>query len=138
MFTRDDAWLYGKWWRMHSAATDPYSEYRKQFIDNHGKIPTCDWSTYREFRSWVDDNIGIPVDRTLHLMRHNLNDGFIDGNLYWGHPIDARVTRSRVCVIEYQGKKYTIGQLARKYDVKVSTAYSRFKRGWSVERIIGI
>lgn len=43
----------------------------------------------------------------------------------------------QVCV-EYQGRKITLRQLAEETGIKYMTLYMRLRRGWSVERAIGV
>lgn len=108
-----------------------------QFYKNYGGrgIEICDeWlSDYQNFKKWAWEN---GYSDELSIERVNVNGNYEPSNCTW---IDMRLqakNRTNVAAIEYNGKTYTIRDLAKEVGIKEHTLAARLRAGWSVEEAV--
>lgn len=108
-----------------------------QFYKNYGGrgIEICDeWlSDYQNFKKWAWEN---GYSDELSIERVNVNGNYEPSNCTW---IDMRLqakNRTNVAAIEYNGKTYTIRDLAKEVGIKEHTLAARLRVGWDLEEAI--
>lgn len=98
-------------------------------------IEVCDeWKAdFRTFESWAKSH-GYRDD--LSIDRINNDGNYCPENCRWADEIIQQNNKSNNHIVEYNGKKYTVAELARAVDspVGLGTIYSRLRNGWSVEK----
>ena len=96
-------------------------------------ITVCDeWrNSYEAFATWAREH-GYSEDLTLD--RINGKGNYEPSNCRWVTRVEQQNNRKNNHVVIYQGKEYTVAQLARHLNINYSTLNVRLHRGWSVER----
>ena len=106
---------------------------------NHKKqyknVDVCDeWkSDFMTFYNWSMEN-GYRDDLTID--RIDNSKGYSPDNCRW---VDLKIqanNRTNNVVIEDNGEKMTLSQLAEKYNIPKYIVYNRYKAKWSIEDII--
>lgn len=108
----------------------------KYFKGYYGRgIKICkEWLQYENFAYWAIEN---GYKKGLSIDRIDNNGNYCPENCRW---TDSKTqnnnTRSNHIVV-FEGEKYTVSQLANKFNIKPNTLLYRLRRGWSVERAVG-
>src|SRR5262249_17415872 len=69
--------------------------------------------------------------------RRNVNGDYCPENCFWATAEEQNNNRRHHVFVEYQGKRLTLAQLARKLQVSYKTIYRRLKiLNWSLEDVI--
>lgn len=98
-------------------------------------ITVCEeWlNDYQVFKEWAFTN---GYNDTLSIERINNDGNYEPSNCKWiplkDQPKHTRKTKQ----IEYDGKIYTMSGLAKEFNIKRHTLYSRLKNGWSIEKAL--
>lgn len=119
------------YWNMRKRCDNPKN---KSYPDYGGRgITYCEkWSTFQGF--WEDMQEGYADDLTLD--RIDVNGNYCKENCRWvSKKVQANNTRANHYVM-YQGKKYTIAQLAELLDMNPLLIADRLRHGKSVEEAI--
>lgn len=124
--------LYDTWKNMRRRCFDPknirYSKY-----GGRGITICSDWNEYINFRNWAMNN---GYSDNLTIDRINVNGNYSPENCRWA---DAKVQANNVSrnhIIEFEGKKLTMSELAEHLNISYSTLQHRVYRGWDIKSII--
>ena len=124
--------LYETWKNMRRRCSDPKN---KRWEHYGGKgISICpEWNDYLIFREWALTN-GYSEDLTIDRIDNNGN--YCPENCRW---VDAKVqanNSTRNHIIEIDGQKMTMAELADHLGMSYSAVQHRIDRDWDMERII--
>ena len=117
------------WMSMHERC-----EYEKhpQYHNYGGRcISVCkEWSEYIPFAKWAFRN---GYEDNLTIDRINPNGNYEPSNCRWVTMKEQQNNKRSNRIIQYQGRKYTLTELAEKSGIKKTTLKERLNSGWSVE-----
>ena len=88
---------------------------------------------YVSFRKWAFSNgykVGLEIDRIDN------NGNYEPNNCRWVEHLENLNNRRNTVKVVLNGEKYTIQELARKYNINPHTIYKRYKRGKTNEELI--
>lgn len=123
--------LYTIWRDMKARCENP----RHVYFHRYGArgIKVCpDWAdNFSAFRSWA---LGSGYQDDLRLDRENNDAGYSSSNCRW--VTQKAQCRNKSNNVRYEGK--TASEWAELAGLKVATVRMRLKRGWSVERAVGV
>lgn len=124
--------LYGVWAGMKRRCQNPNTKY---YADYGGRgIEVCKpWQEYINFKEWAIEagyREGLSIDRV------DVDGDYCPENCRW-IPLKEQNSNKRISIkLEYKGRQYSIKEIARMTGLKTRTIQERYKRGWSVEKII--
>lgn len=99
-------------------------------------ITVCEeWK--RSFASFLA-SVGKKPSPNLTIERSDNNGNYQPGNVRWATVADQNKNRSCTLIISVSGPSKTLAELAKLYGVKYITAWQRYRKGWSFNRIFGI
>lgn len=113
-----------------------YNKSRKNYQYYGAKgIKVCEeWKdNFKNFQDWAFEN---GYDDTLTIDRININDDYKPSNCRWATIKEQNNNMSTNHIIEYNGEKYTLSQLAEKYNLSYSLVKNRIRNNWSIEDIV--
>lgn len=124
-----DSRLWKIWESMHERC-----EYEKHpHYNSYGGrgVVVCDeWSSYLPFAKWAKQN-GYKKDLTIDRID---NDGnYEPQNCRWATVKEQQNNKRTNRMVNYQGKEYTLTQLAELVGIGKTTLKERLNLGWSVE-----
>ena len=97
-------------------------------------ISVCDeWNNFEIFYKWALNN---GYSDKLSIDRINNNGNYEPLNCRWTSKIIQNNNTRRNCHILYNGKNYTISELAKKYSIPRIVLYKRLWRGWNLDRAL--
>jgi hypothetical protein len=97
-------------------------------------ITVCqEWDSYLPFAKWAFQH---GYNDALSIDRINNEKGYSPNNCRWVTMKEQQNNRRNNRIIEYQGNKYTLTQLAEKIGISKTTLKERLNMGWSVEDAI--
>lgn len=125
--------VYKVWDSMRARCTNPK---HKSWESYGGRgITVCDrWM--KSFDNFYEDMGDPPPGMSIE--RKNNDLGYSPGNCIWATPIEQQNNRRVNTHVEFEGEKYTVSQLARKYGLDPEFLRKRLKRGWSVQDAVYI
>jgi hypothetical protein len=121
-------WLLGKWNHIRQSLINPRAPHYKKTQE---KNLTCDFSTFREFREYIESELGHP-GAGQHLARIDQNIGWIRGNLEWATPHEISDRCPAYTLIEYEGEVHTMAVWSKKLGASENTVLARLQRGWEI------
>lgn len=127
---------YRAWQTMRLRCLDP----KNAAYPNYGErgITVCDrWKDSPE--NFIADMGERPEGRTLDRYPNKHGD-YGPGNCRWAtNEEQSRNRRSKVIIVEHDGRRQTLAEWAREIGIHQNTVYSRRRyRGWAVERALGL
>lgn len=124
--------LYVIWRNMIARCSKTYhSEYVRYGAKG---IKVCkEWQDFSVFREWAISN---GYEDNLSIDRINPNGNYEPSNCRWADEITQANNKRNNVILEYQGKRYTMAELARKSGLKLGTLWARLHNGWSVEEAV--
>ncbi|MGN0472204.1 MAG: AP2 domain-containing protein [Lachnospiraceae bacterium] len=123
--------LYGIWAGMKRRCQNPNTKY---YADYGGRgIKVCEeWQEYIPFKEWAILN---GYHEGLSIERKDVNGDYCSENCIW-IPLSEQNRNKRVTIhLNYNGKDYTIKEIAEITGLKERTIKGRYERGWDVEKI---
>lgn len=122
---------YQIWFDMKRRCNDPRI---KRYKDYGGRgISVCDsWMTFSNF---IKD-MGKRPSEKHSLDRIDNNKNYSPDNCRWATTKEQALNSRRNVFLTHNGISLTIYEWAEKLGLKYTTLYSRYKRGWSTERIL--
>lgn len=123
--------LYNTWKCMRQRCNNPNN---KSYPNYGGKgVKICEeWNDYSIFRSWALNN---GYTDELSIDRINSNGNYEPSNCRWANDKVQMNNQTRNRKILFEGKEYTMSQLAEKFGLSYSAMQHRIERGWSMKRI---
>ena len=105
-----------------------------QHVNHNGKgIVVCTrWATFENFF----EDMGHPPSKYYNLERIDNNLNYCKENCKWATRKEQSNNTSRNVKVEYIGKTQTIAQWAEEFKINYSTFRARYRRGWTMARII--
>lgn len=124
--------LYSVWAAMKRRCYNPHVMH---FSDYGGRgITVCDaWKEYIPFREWALQN---GYAEGLSLDRIDVNGNYSPENCRWVTMTVQQNNRRNNVRLEYEGKSYSIQDIARISGVSERTARGRYERGWTVKEML--
>lgn len=102
-------------------------------------IKVCDeWNDYEAFREWAYAN-GYKEGnnrRDCTLDRIDVNGNYEPSNCRWITAKQQHLNTRKNVYIEYKGERHTLLEWAQKLGINYKTFGNRWRRGWSIERMI--
>lgn len=123
--------LYGVWAGIKRRCQNPNTKY---YADYGGRgIRVCeDWQNYEPFKEWA---LSQGYHEGMSIERIDVDGDYSPENCKW-IPLSEQNRNKRLTVyIEYQGKRYTVKEVAAITGLKERTIRARYERGWSSEQI---
>lgn len=123
--------FYGVWNTMIMRCYNPKSISYK-YYGAKGVEVTSRWHYFDNFKSDMFEsyNNGLQLERIDNLK------GYGPDNCKWATPKEQSNNTSRNVVLEYNGERLTMSEMARKYNIPIGTFKRRIYRGWEVGRAI--
>lgn len=123
---------YETWSGMKERCTNPNN---KSYHCYGGRgITVCErWLC--SFENFLSD-MGFKPSSEHSLDREDTNGNYEPGNCKWSTAYEQANNRRNNRIVYYNGKEYTIAQLAKEYHIYYETLRGRLDRGWSVERAV--
>lgn len=113
-----------------------YNKNHKNYSDYGGRgVYVCDdWKNdFAKFYKWATNN-GYMDGLTIE--RNDVNGAYCPENCCWVTRIAQANNRRNSISILYQGKAYTLLELSNLTGIPYSTLYNRFKKNYSIEKMI--
>lgn len=105
--------------------------------DNYGRrgISVCDeWKAdFEAFYQWA---IASGYKGNLTIDRIDNNGNYEPSNCRWISEFEQQQNRTNTHIVNYNGQKFTLSQLAREYKIKPNVLERRIKSGWDIEKAI--
>lgn len=123
--------LYETWCNMRRRCNDPAN---KRWENYGGKgVKVCaEWNDYSVFRKWA---LAHGYADNLTIDRIDVNGDYCPENCRFADAKTQANNSTHCHYVEYEGKTYTLSQLAEHLGLTYSTVMHRISRGWSIERI---
>lgn len=123
--------LYGIW---NGMKTRCYNKNHKYYADYGGRgIKVCDeWKDYIGFKQWA---IPAGYHEGLSIERIDVDGDYCPENCKWIPLSEQNRNKRNTIHIKYEGKLYTMKEIAKITGLKERTIKGRYERGWSPEKI---
>lgn len=125
--------IYRRWTGMIGRTTNP-NDARWAHYGGRG-ITVCE--RWRKFENFAED-MGPTFDPALQLDRIDNDGPYSPDNCRWATPSEQALNRRSNRHLEADGITLTLREWSRRLAIKESTIVARLKRGWSVERALGL
>lgn len=123
--------IYGSWYAMKQRCDNP----KHQSFHNYGGRGIgyySPWSSFAEFNK----SMGGSYKSGLTLDRIDNNKGYSPDNCRWATQKTQCNNMRKNKLIEYNGQTLTLTQWAEKLGLKECTLKWRFRRGWTIEKMM--
>lgn len=124
--------LYRIWAAMKRRCYNPHAAYYEDY--GMRGITVCDeWLDYGPFKEWA---LSAGYCEGMSIERVEVDAGYSPENCIW-IPLNEQNRNKRNTIrMEYQGRIYTIKEMAAMTGLSERTIAGRYERGWSVEKIL--
>lgn len=117
--------LYSIWSDMKRRCYVPTCKMYKNYGGRGIKV--CEeWHTYIPFRDWA---LSHGYTEKLTIDRINVNGNYCPENCRWATYLAQQNNRRNNHIVEYQGKEYTVAELAREHGLLSSVVSARLRKG---------
>ena len=124
--------LFKIWTTMHERCERVGHDHYKHYGGRGIKV--CEeWKEYVPFASWAR---GSGYREDLSIDRIDVNGNYEPGNCRWVTEKEQQNNKRSNRVVVYNGKAYTLTQLAETVGLKKTTLKERLNAGWSVEEAV--
>lgn len=121
--------LYGRWISMRKRCNST----RYKYYGGKG-IKVCkEWDVFLNFKEWAIKN-GYKDELTID--RIDGNGNYEPSNCRWISNKEQQNNLKSNKKITYEGKEYTVTQLAEKFNIEPWFIHSRLGRGWSIHQAL--
>lgn len=124
--------LYETWKNMRRRCFDPKNN-RWSHYGGRGITICSEWNDYGSFRKWAMDH-GYTDDLTID--RKDVDGNYCPENCRWADSKTQANNVSRNHILEHDGMKMTMSELAGYLGISYSTLQHRVDRGWDIESIV--
>jgi hypothetical protein len=122
--------VYGIWAAMIRRCRNKNDSSYKYYGERGIKV--CDeWLNFENFYTDMGDP---PDDHSIERKDHNGN--YCKENCVWADWITQENNRTNNRIISYNGKKQTIAQWSREFNVRPGLISNRLYKGWTVEKAL--
>lgn len=123
--------LYGIWAGMKRRC---YNRNTKYYADYGGRgIKVCEeWKEYINFKQWA---VSAGYKEGLTIERINVDFDYSPDNCKWISIHEQNLNKRNSVRIEYQGKIYSMKEIAAITGLKERTIKGRYERGWTTEKL---
>jgi hypothetical protein len=109
-----------------------YEQYKKL-----GVVVHPEWRTSpAAFAEYVSSVLGPKPSQAHSLDRIDNNGNYEPGNIRWATSLEQANNRSTNIKVSHEGKKWTLKELAERYNLPVRLVRNRYRSGFSVEEIL--
>lgn len=124
--------VYRTWRGMHQRC---YNQKHDKYKWYGGRgITICpEWHDFITFRIWALEN-GYSDDLTID--RIDPDDNYCPDNCQWVDMKTQANNRSNNRILYFNGKAYTVSQIAEMFGISSFTIFNRLRLKWSVEQIV--
>lgn len=108
----------------------------KDYADYGGRgIKVCkEWyDSHTAFKKWAISN---GYQYNLAIDRKDVNGNYCPENCRWTDIIQQNNNKRTNIVIKYKGQNFSLKQLSELIGINYQTLYNRYKKGWTLERMI--
>lgn len=119
---------YRSWLAMRQRTMNPHSKDAKRYL--HRGITMCE--RWRSFEAFLAD-MGVRPPGTS-LARKDNQKGYTPENCRWETPQEQARNRRNNHMLEWQGKRQTLGEWERELGMKKNTLLSRLRQRWSIAK----
>ena len=123
--------LYQTWKNMRRRCYDPTNK-RWAHYGGRGITICAEWDDYAAFRAWA---LSSGYNDELTIDRIDVDGNYCPENCRWETPKVQANNVSRNHVVSYDGRDFTMSELAEHLGLSYSALQHRIERGWSIERI---
>lgn len=123
--------LYGIWAGMKRRC---YNRNTKYYADYGGRgIKVCEeWQEYINFKQWA---VSAGYKEGLTIERINVDFDYLPDNCKWISIHEQNLNKRNSVRIEYQGKIYSLKEIAAITGLKERTIQGRYERGWTTKKL---
>lgn len=124
--------LYNIWEHIVSRTCNVNND---RYYDYGGRgISICkEWESYENFSNWAKEN---GYNDLLTIDRIDVNGNYEPSNCRWTTELVQANNRRNNVYLEYEGKKMSLKDWSRVTGLSYDTIRSRYRRGWSIEKIL--
>lgn len=114
--------------RCYCTKYEHYNRYGKKGIE------VCDkWkNNFIDFKNWAIEN---GYKDTLEIDRIDNNRNYEPTNCRWRNRVEQVRNRTNTLKLKHNGEEKSLIEWCNKYNINYKTAYERYKKGWSFEKI---
>ena len=124
--------LYNVWKGMRKRCNSPNNHNYKYYGERN--ISICDeWDDYLVFKKWAE---AFGYKDGLSIERIDVNGNYCPENCMWADWVTQENNRRNNKVLELNGKKQTMAEWAREYNIRYSLLKSRIYAGWSLGKAL--
>lgn len=126
--------LYNIWLNMKQRCSNPKASHY-EYYGGRGISVCREWrDSFSSFREWAISN---GYNEKLTLDRIDRDEDYCPGNCRWITQMEQMSNTSRNIMLTYKGDTHSLSEWSRILGVPYGTLKSRYRYGWSVERILG-
>lgn len=122
--------IYRTWACMKGRATDPNHQLADVYY-NRGIGISEDWMSFENFYADMGE---IPEGMTIE--RIDNDKGYCKENCRWATPKEQNRNKRDTIFITFKDETLSLPDWADRINIKTESLYSRYRRGWSVERML--
>jgi len=130
--TKRDQKIYSVWARMRGRCLSPKNKDFK-YYGARGITICSQWMNYMEFYIWANSS---GYNEGLTLERVDNNKGYSPENCIWATRSVQAANRRITKYFEYDGERLPMTQIAKKYNIPLSTFRYRIKMGWLIKKAL--
>lgn len=123
--------LYGVWAGMKRRCQNAHTKYYS-YYGGRGITVCKDWQDYINFKEWA---FSTGYHEGLSLERQDVNGNYCPKNCIWIPLSEQNKNKRNTIYVKYNGRDYTIKEIAEITGLKERTIKGRYERGWSSEQI---
>lgn len=126
--------LYNIWLNMKQRCSNPKASHY-EYYGGRGISVCKEWrDSFSSFREWAISN---GYNEKLTLDRIDRDKDYCPDNCRWITQTEQMSNTSRNIMLTYKGDTHSLSEWSRILGVPYGTIKSRYRYGWSVERMLG-
>lgn len=124
--------IYQIWGNMVNRCTNPNNPAYKDY-GGRGIAVCNEWRDFKEFHRWAVEN---GYSDSLQIDRIDNDRGYYPDNCRWADRVTQANNKRTNVIVEIEGKKDTLKNIARKYGIDYKVLHRRISLGWTLDRAI--